>query len=210
MLLEVTFIQAPQFEVGAASQATEFFLLPRLSADRIGRLGGAACAAENPFVGTGADIAAPPGRRRSADAGAPTIPDRPRAWRPDRSRAEFYANRPAAGANPSHPECAVGRLAHLRAGHLGRLARSDSPSAVRSCRSRQIVRRLRGRIAPPLPAAIHAVDDPSATPRYARSPAESLFASHQHPQFAVCASSFSQREERRNDITMLHYFCRRV
>src|ERR1019366_4646800 len=104
MLLEVTFIQAPQFEVGAASHVTAFFLLPRLSADRIGRLGGAACAAENPFVGTGADIAAPPGRRRIADAGAPTIPDRPSAWRPDRSRAEFYANRPAAGANPSHPE----------------------------------------------------------------------------------------------------------
>lgn len=30
MLLEVAFIQAPQFDVGASSQASEFFLLSRL------------------------------------------------------------------------------------------------------------------------------------------------------------------------------------
>src|SRR5882757_5989372 len=34
VLLEVTFIQTPQFDVGTASQATEFFLLPQLSADQ--------------------------------------------------------------------------------------------------------------------------------------------------------------------------------
>ena len=48
MLLEVTFIQTPQFDVGTTSQATEFFLLPRLSADPIERLGGAACVTESP------------------------------------------------------------------------------------------------------------------------------------------------------------------
>src|SRR3989344_6185629 len=58
VLLEVTFIQAPQFDVGASSQAPEFFLLPRLSADRNGRLAGAAYVAGNPFVETAADIAA--------------------------------------------------------------------------------------------------------------------------------------------------------
>jgi hypothetical protein len=50
VLLEVTFIQTPQFDVGAASQATEFFLLPRLSADQIERLAGAACVAGTPSV----------------------------------------------------------------------------------------------------------------------------------------------------------------
>ncbi len=45
MLLEVTFIQAPQFDVGASRQAAEFFLLPRLSADRTERLADAACLA---------------------------------------------------------------------------------------------------------------------------------------------------------------------
>src|SRR5438874_1650899 len=42
VLLEVTFIQTPQFDVGTTSQATEFFLLPRLSADQIQRPGYAA------------------------------------------------------------------------------------------------------------------------------------------------------------------------
>ena len=39
VLLEEAFIQAPQLNVGAACQSTEFFLLPRLSADPIERLG---------------------------------------------------------------------------------------------------------------------------------------------------------------------------
>jgi hypothetical protein len=69
MLLKVTFIQAPQFDVGATSEATEFFLLPRLSADRIGRLGDAACAAGTPFVEIVADIAAPLGPRRIGPRG---------------------------------------------------------------------------------------------------------------------------------------------
>jgi len=36
VLLEVTFIQTPQFDVGMTSQTSEFFLLPRLLADPIG------------------------------------------------------------------------------------------------------------------------------------------------------------------------------
>jgi RNA-directed DNA polymerase len=50
----------------------------------------------------------------------------------------------------------------------------------------------------------------NAIPRYVRSPAGLLFASPQHPRSAACASSFSQRKEQCNDITMLHYLCRRV
>ena len=210
MLLEVTFILAPQFDDGTASQVTEFFLLPRLSADRLERLGGAACVAESPFVGTVADIAALPGPPRIADADVRTRPDRPREWRPSRSHAGLYADRLATGANPSPPASAVVPLARLPAGRLGRLVRSDSPSAARSCHSRQTVPLLRGTIAPLSPAAIHAVDGRNATPRYARSPAESLFAFPQHPRSAVSASSFSTRKEQCDDITMMHYLCRHV
>src|SRR5229473_813422 len=39
VLLEVTFIQTPQFDVGTMSQTPEFFLPPRLLADPIGRPG---------------------------------------------------------------------------------------------------------------------------------------------------------------------------
>jgi hypothetical protein len=38
MLLEVTFIQAPQFDIGASRRTTELLLLPRRSADRPERL----------------------------------------------------------------------------------------------------------------------------------------------------------------------------
>ena len=210
VLLEVTFIQTPQFDVGTASQTTEFFLLPRLSADPIERLGGGACVAESPVVEIVAGIAVPQGPLRIGAADVPTTPDRPRGWQPSRSRAGSCANHLAAGANPSHPASAVVPLARLPAERPDRPPRSDSPSVAPSCRSRQTVRRLRGRIAPPSPAAIRAVGGRSATPRYAQSPAGSLFASPQHPRSAACASSFSQRKERSNDITMLHYLCRRV
>src|SRR5579859_550427 len=193
MLLEVAFIQAPQFDVVAASQAMEFFLQPRLSADQIERLGAAACAAESPFVGTVADIAAHPGPPRSADADARTRPARPRAWQPNRSRAGSCADRPATDANPWPPASAVAPLARLPEVRLNHLFRSGSPSAVRSCRSRQTVRRPRGRIAQRSPVAIHAIDGRNATPRYARSPAEPLFALPRHPRSVVCASPFSQR-----------------
>src|SRR4030088_1185647 len=78
VLLEVAFIQTPQFDVGTTSQATEFFLLPRLSADQIERLGDAACGAESPVVETVAGIAARPGPPRTGGANVPTRPDRPR------------------------------------------------------------------------------------------------------------------------------------
>lgn len=39
VLLEVTFIQTPQFDVRAARQTAQFFLPPRLSADRTGQPG---------------------------------------------------------------------------------------------------------------------------------------------------------------------------
>src|SRR6266702_96420 len=210
VLLEVTFIQAPQFDVGAASQATEFFLLPRLSADPIERLGGAACVTESPVDGIVVGIAVLQGPPRSGDANVPTRPDRPTGLPTNQSLAGSYVNPPAGAANPSHPTSAVVPLARLPAERPGRPARSDSPSVARSCRSRRTTPRLLGRIAPPSPTAIHAVGDRSATPRYVRSPAESLFASPQHPRSAACASPFSQRKERCNHITMLHYLCRRV
>ena len=72
VLLEVTFIQTPQFDVGTASQATEFFLLPRLSADPIEQLGGAACVTGSPVVEIVAGIAAPQGPPRSGAANVPT------------------------------------------------------------------------------------------------------------------------------------------
>lgn len=50
VLLKVTFIQAPQFDVAASGQMAEFFLLPRLLADPIERLGGAAFASESPLT----------------------------------------------------------------------------------------------------------------------------------------------------------------
>src|SRR5208282_3693167 len=84
VLLEVTFIQAPQFDVGTVSQTTEFFLLPRLSADPIERLGGAACVTESPVAGIVAGIAALQDPPRSAAANVPTRPDRPRGWPPTR------------------------------------------------------------------------------------------------------------------------------
>src|SRR3984957_3093962 len=210
VLLEVTFIQTPKFDVGAPGQATEFFLLPRLSADQLERLGGAACVAENPVVEIVADIGALQGLPRIGDANAPTRSDRPRGWQPNQSHAGSCANHPEAAANPSHPAFAVVPLARLPAERLGRPVRSGSPSAARSCRARQTAPRLLGRIALPSPTAIHAVDDRSATPRYVRSPAGSLFASPRHPRSAVCASSFSPRKGRRNDTIMLHYLCRRV
>src|SRR5579863_7445209 len=126
VLLEVTFIQAPQFDVGAASQATEFFLLPRLSADPIGRLGGAACVTESPVVGIVAGIAALPGPPRSGDANVPTTPDRPTGWPTNQSLAGSYVDPPAAVANPSHPASAVVPRARLLEERLGRPARSDS------------------------------------------------------------------------------------
>ena len=210
VLLEVTFIQTPQFDVGTASQTTEFFLLPRLSADPIERRGGAVCVTESPVVETVAGIAALPGPPRSGDANVPTRPDRPTGWPPNQSLAGSYVNPLAGAASPLHPMPAVVPLARLPEERPGRPARSDSPSVARSCRSRRTTPRLLGRIAPPSPTAIHAVGDRSATPRYVRSPAGSQFASPQHPRSAACASPFSQRKERRNHIMMLHYLCRRV
>src|SRR5579859_4725134 len=210
VLLEVTFIQTPQFDVGTSSQTAEFFLLPRLLADPIGRLGVGAYVTESPVLEKIAGIAAHRDPHRIADAGVPTTPARPIGWPPSRNHAGSCASPIATCANPSHPACAVGPIARLRAGRPGRPPQSDSPSAVPSCRSRQTMRRPRGRIAPPSPAAIRAVDGRSGTPRYAQSPAGSLFASPQHPRSAACASSFSRRQERSNDITMLHYLCRLV
>jgi len=210
VLLEVTFIQTPQFDVGTASQATEFFLLPRLSADPIERLGGAACVTGSPVAEIVAGIAALQGLPRSGVANVPTRPDRPTGWPTNQSLAGSYVNHPVAAANLLHPASAVAPLARPPAERLGPRARSDSPSVARLCRSRRTTARLLGKIAPPLPIAIHAVGDRSATPRYARSPAGSQFASLQHPRSAACASPFSLRKDRRNDIMMLHYLCRRV
>ena len=210
VLLEMTFIQTPQFDVGTASQATEFFLLPQLSADPIERLGGAVCVTESPVVEIVAGIAALPGQPRSGDANVPTTPDRPTGWPTNQSLAGSYVNPPAA--------CRQSFASNVR----GRPARSPSRRASRPPCSKRFTQRCTvvpfspnnarppGRIAPRSPTAIHAVDDRSGTPRYAPSPAGSLFASPQHPRSAACASPFSQRKERSNDIMMLHYLCRRV
>ena len=210
VLLKVTFIQAPQFDVGMASQTAEFFLLPRLLADPIERPGDGACVAGSPTAEIVVGIAEHRGPLHIADAGAPTTPVRPTGWRPNRSHAASCASLLATCANPLHPACAAGPTARLRAERPSHLPRSDLPSAAPSYRSRQTVRRPLGRIAPPSPAAIRAAGGRSETPRYAQSPAGSLFASHQHPQSAAYASSFSQRKVRSDDITMLHYLCRRV
>src|SRR6266403_5370695 len=193
VLLEVTFIQAPQFDVGAASQATEFFLLPRLSADRIGRLGDAACAAGTPFVEIIADTGAPPSPPHSADADVPTRPDRPTKWPAGRSRVGFYVDRPATNAIASHRACGVVPPARLRAERPSRPPRSGAPNAAPWSRPHRIDRRLRGTIDLRSPAATRAGDGRNETPRYARSPAESRFALSRRPRSAVCASSFSQR-----------------
>src|ERR1700722_1104589 len=210
VLLEVTFIQTPQFDVGTTSQTPQFFLLPRLSADPIGRLGVGAYVIESPVLETVAGIAAHRGPLHIADASVPTTPARPTGWPPSRSHVGSCASPTATCANPSHPACAGGPIARLRAERPGRPPRSDSPSAAPSCRSRQTVRRPRGRTAPPSPAAIRAVGGRSETPRYAQSLAGSLFASPQHPRSAACASFFSRRNERSNDTIMLHYLCRCV
>src|SRR5277367_286139 len=210
VLLEVTFIQTPQFDVGTASQATEFFLLPRLSADPIERLEGAACVTESPVVETVAGTAALLGPPRSGDVNVPTTPDRPTGWPTNQSLAGSYVNPPAGAANPSHPASAVVPFARPLEERLSRPARNDSPSVVRLCRSRRTTPQLLGRIVPHSPTAIHAVGDRNATPRYVRSPAGSQFASLQHPRSAACASPFPQRKERRNHIMMLHYLCRSV
>src|SRR5882672_1109768 len=210
MLLEVTFIQAPQFDVGAASEATEFFLLPRLSADRIRRLGDAACAAGTVFAETAADIAAPLGLRRIAGADVPPRPARPTEWPPGRSRAESCVDRPAARAIASHRASAVVPIVPLHAGPLARHPQSDAPSVAPWSRPHRIVQRLRRTIDPRSPAATRAADGRNATPRYARSPAEWLSALSRRPRSETCASSFSQRIERCNHTTMLHYLCRHV
>src|SRR5450759_2721180 len=210
MLLEVAFIEAPEFDVGASRQTAEFFLPPRLSADRPERLADAACVAESPTGGTSADIAGLPGPRHTAGAGVPPIPGRPRAWPPSQSRAGSCADPPAAAASPSHQGSAAAPIAPLPARRPVRLARSGVPTAAPSSRPRQTALQLPGKIAPLSPAATRAVDGRNATPRYARSPAGSRFASPQHPRFAACASFYSPREERRNHISMLHYLCRYV
>src|SRR5271154_3058343 len=139
VLLEVAFIQTPQFDVGTASQTSEFFLLPRLLADPIGRLGGGAYVTESPGRETVVGIAARRGPLHIAAADAPTTPVRPTAWPPSRSLAGFCASPIATCANPLHPACAVGPIARLRAVRPGRPLRSGSPSVALSCRSRQTV-----------------------------------------------------------------------
>jgi hypothetical protein len=64
VLLEVAFIQTPQFDVGTTSQTPEFFLLPRLLADPIGRLGVGAYVSENPALEKVAGIDAQNSRSR--------------------------------------------------------------------------------------------------------------------------------------------------
>ncbi len=210
MLLEVTFIQAPQFDVGAVSQTTEFFLLPQLSADPIERLAGAACVAGTPFVEIIADTDVPLSPRRIDGADAPTRPDRPTALPADRSRAGFYVDRLATNAIASRQGYAVVPHAHPRASRPGRPPRNGAPSAAPWFRPHRINRRPRGTIDRRSPAATRAGDGRNATLRSVRSLAESRFALSRHPRSAACASSFSQRIERADDITMLHYLCRRV
>ncbi len=111
VLLEVTFIQTPQFDVGTPRQTTEFFLPPQLSADLLARLGGVACGAESPVAERVAGTVVLQGPPRICGANVPTRPDRPRAWRPNRSLAASCADHPAADANPSHPGSAVVPLA---------------------------------------------------------------------------------------------------
>jgi len=210
MLLEVAFIRAPQFDVGASRQTTEFFLLPRLSADRPERLADAACVTGSPSGETSAGTAGLPGPRHTAGAGARPIPGHPKVSPPSRSRAGSCADPPAVDASPSHPASAVAPIARLPAGRPVRPARSGVPSAARSSRPRQTTGQLPGTIAPSSPAATRVADGRNATPRYARSPAGSRFASPQHPRSAACASSCSPGEGRRNHISMQHYLCRYV
>lgn len=176
----------------AGRRMRQSFFSPRLSADRTARLAGAAYVADNPFVEIVADIAALPGLRRIADANAQTRPDHPTGWRPGRSLVEFSQ----APCNRRQPFASSvrGRPARSPRKASSPLVRSGSHSAAPWCRSRQTVRRLRGRIAPQSPAAMHAVDGRNATHRRAQSPAESLFALPQHSRSAICTSSFLSKK----------------
>ncbi len=210
VLLEVTFIQTPQFDVGTTSQTTEFFLLPQLLADPIGQPGGGACVTESPSLEIVAGIAAHRDLLHTAGADVPTTPARPTEWPPSRNHVGSYAGLTVTYANPLDPMSAADPIARLRVAHRGRPLRNDSPSAAPSYRSRQRVPQPLGRIARRSPAAIRAAGGRSATPRYAQFPAGSQFALPQHPGSVACASSLSQRKGRSYDITMLHYLCRRV
>ncbi len=179
------------------------------SADTSHGLAGAAYAADNPFVEIGADIAALPGLRRIADANAQTRLDRPTGWRPGRSLVEF--SQTPGNRRQSFASSVRGRPARSPSRKASSpLVRSGSHSAAPWRRSRQTVRRLRGRITQQSPAAMHAVDGRNATHRCAQSPAESLFALPQHPRSAICTLSFHSKKERCNNTTMLQWLCRRV
>lgn len=207
VLLKVTFNQAPQFDVGMASRTAESFLLPRLLADSIEPLGAGAYVAGSPTPELVVGIAEHRRPLQMAAGRVPTTPARPTAWQANRRPAASCASLFATCANPLYPPCAVCSTARSRA---ARPARSDLPSVAPSCRSRQTVRRPLSTIVPPAPAAFRAVGGRSETPCYVQSPAGSLFASPQHPRSAAYASSFSQRKERSDNITMLHYLCRRA
>ena len=101
VLLEVTFVQAPQLHISFSSQAPQFFLLPRLSADRPERLVGAAYAAGSPSAEGVFGIVVRPSPHHSDGGDARRASGRPTAWRRARSPAESCADRSAACASIS-------------------------------------------------------------------------------------------------------------
>ena len=102
VLLKVTFVQAPQLNLGAPGQTAEFFWPQQFSADPPERLGGVVCGAESPSSGIAFDIVAPPSARGSGDADAPTIPGHPTVWRGCRSPGGSSADRLAVCAPDRH------------------------------------------------------------------------------------------------------------
>ena len=130
VLLKVTFVQAPQLNVGAPGQTAEFFLPRQFSADPPERLGGVVCGAESPSSGIAFDIAAPPSARGSGDADAPTRPGHPTVWRGCRSPGGSSADRLAACATDQHQAQRGGLSVRPHATPRDRPAQSGAPNAA--------------------------------------------------------------------------------
>ena len=205
VLLEVAFVQPPQFRISPSSQTPQFFLPPRLSSGRPERPVGGACAAGSPSIEITFGIDVRPGPHHRGYADAPRAPDRPKAYRRAQSLAETCADRSGACATVLRRACGADLISPPHARHPVRPARNDGASAVPSCYLRQISPPPVGRTEPPLPATAHAADGRSRNPRSAGSLAGWQSASPPYPQSVACAPIFSQWKSCCDYTKMLHY-----
>lgn len=165
MLLKVHFIHGPQIDAGFSSQATEFFYAQLELRGPLGRLGGAACAAENQVAETGVGTAALSSLRPISGEETQTRLDRPTFVWADQTVLDWRVRplRPRPIALHSNDRAAPG--VRLRTARRAPLPQNAAPSLPPLAASRPITQPLADRSCLEPPAALHGADGRTGTHR---------------------------------------------